>query len=391
MRTPTTTPRSKSLSGCIPAVCQPTRMLFHRREKRETEPAGGLRLGRDDEAPARLIALAVRGDVATPAQVLVHEAPFRRRHRPHRDLAALAADAIRHAVGLDAERLLALAAVAGGINDHAQAPGAAQHDALGQMLHRLDDRTVRPDERLRPGTLDRPAQHPVKLRKHDFRVRSEGLHQRLQQLAQLLLGSELVGLVAHRRRPDRFLRGLALGGNADRLFVIRIEPEAARVVIRQENSRSFFWMSGLVNLLETYRNSREQYPTFDSFLPRVTEYFNGVAPRMHELTDRLQPKVVSTSILDGASGVDPGVKTIVVRFSMPMNKAGPFKDSKLNGGRFDQAGTVLPMPVTLEPARDYAFPLRWLGGQSFVSADGVPLAAVLLRFHTGAASSPKQR
>jgi hypothetical protein len=49
------------------------------------------------------------------------------------------------------------------------------------------------------------------------------------------------------------------------------------------------------------------------------------------------------------------------------------------------------MPVTLEPARDYAFPLRWLGGQSFVSADGVPLAAALLRFHTGAASSPKQK
>ena len=168
-------------------------------------------------------------------------------------------------------------------------------------------------------------------------------------------------------------------------------PEAARVVIRQENSRSFFWMSGLVNLLGTYRNSREQYPTFDSFLPRVTEYFNGVAPRMHELTDRLQPKVVSTSIQDGARGVDPGVKTMVVRFSMPMNKVGPFKDSKLNGGRFDQTGTVLTIPVTLEPARDYVFPLRWSGGQSFVSADGVPPTAALLRFHTGAASSPKQK
>jgi hypothetical protein len=168
-------------------------------------------------------------------------------------------------------------------------------------------------------------------------------------------------------------------------------PEAARVVIRQENSRSFFWMSGLVNLLETYRNSREQYPTFDSFLPRVTEYFNRVAPRMRELTDRLQPKVVSTSIQDGASGVDPGMKTIVVRFSIPMNKAGPFKDSKLNGGRFDQTGTVLTIPVTLEPARDYVFPLRWSGGQSFVSADGVPLTATLLRFRTGAASSQKQK
>ena len=86
-----------------------------------------------------------------------------------------------------------------------------------------------------------------------------------------------------------------------------------------------------------------------------------------------------------------GLKTIVVHFSMPMNKVGPFKDSKLNGGRFDQTGTVLTIPVTLEPARDYVVPLRWSGGQSLVSADGVPLAAALLRFHTGAASSPKQK
>ena len=168
-------------------------------------------------------------------------------------------------------------------------------------------------------------------------------------------------------------------------------PEAARVVIRQENSRSFFWMSGLVDLLETYRKDRQQYPMFESFMPSVVEYFNDVAPGIQDLMDGFQPKVVSTSIADGARGVDPGVTGIVVRFSMAMSRVGPDKSARVSGGRFDASGTVLTIPVTLEAERDYVFPLRWSGGQSFVGANGVPLPATLLRFRTGAgASAPKQ-
>jgi hypothetical protein len=166
-------------------------------------------------------------------------------------------------------------------------------------------------------------------------------------------------------------------------------PEAAQRAIRQENSRSFFWMSDLVALLDAYRGDRRQYPTFESFMPRVAQFFDDLAPRIHELTDRLQPKVISTSIAEGARDVDPGVTGIVVRFSMPMSRVGPAKGSKLSGGRFDETGTVLTIPVTLEPERDYVIPLRWSGGQSFLSADGVPLPATLLRFRTGAAPAPK--
>jgi len=173
-------------------------------------------------------------------------------------------------------------------------------------------------------------------------------------------------------------------------FVMEHEgPEAVQLLIRQENSRSFFWMSGLVDLLESYRNGREQYPTFDSFMPRVAQFFADTAPKIHELTDHFQPKVVSTSIVEGARGVDPGTKQIVVRFSMPMTRVGPNKSSTVSGGRFDTTGTVLTMPVTLEPDRDYAVPLRWAGGQAFVSADGVPLPAVTLRFRTAAAPLSK--
>jgi hypothetical protein len=167
-------------------------------------------------------------------------------------------------------------------------------------------------------------------------------------------------------------------------------PEAARILIGKENSRSFFWISGLVDLLGAYRKDREQYPTFESFMPRVAVFFNQTAANIHDLTDRLRPKVVSTSIADGARDVDPGVTKIAVRFSMPMNPNGPDKSAKVSGGRFDQTGAALTIPVTLEPERDYAIPLRWSGGQPFVSASGVPLPDTVLRFRTGAAPAPKQ-
>jgi hypothetical protein len=104
----------------------------------------------------------------------------------------------------------------------------------------------------------------------------------------------------------------------------------------------------------------------------------------------LQPKVVSTSIAEGARDVDPGTKQIVVRFSMAMTRAGPNKSSKISGGRFDTTGTVLTIPVALEADRDYAIPLRWSGGQSFVSADGVPLPGATLRFRTAPAPPSKK-
>jgi hypothetical protein len=125
-------------------------------------------------------------------------------------------------------------------------------------------------------------------------------------------------------------------------------------------------------------------------MPRVVDYFNGVAPRIQALVDGLQPRVISTSVPDGARQVDPSLKGIVVRFSLPMSRVGPGSTAKLSGGRFDTAGTAVTIPVTLEPERDYALPVRWSGGQSFLSADGVPLPATVLRFRTAAAPSGRQ-
>ena len=166
-------------------------------------------------------------------------------------------------------------------------------------------------------------------------------------------------------------------------YVIEHEGrEPALREVRKENAKSFFWMGSLVDLLETYRQDRQQYPTFESFAPHLVEFFNDVAPGIQDLADRYQPKVISASISDGARDVDPGVKSIVVRFSMPMSRS---------KGRFDSSGTVLTIPIILEPERDYAIPVRWPGGQDFVSEEGVPLPATVLHFRTAAAAPPQKQ
>jgi len=168
---------------------------------------------------------------------------------------------------------------------------------------------------------------------------------------------------------------------------------AARHMIQEDSSRSFLWMSDLCDLLGVYKKSRSEYPTMDSFMPRVVRFFNDEAPRMSELAKRYEdsrPKVISISVADGARDVDAGLTEIVVKFSRPMSTVDLNTDPRFRMGRFDATGTVLTIPVALEPDRDYQFWLRWPNGQGLSSADGTPMQPVSLHFRTRAAS-PQDR
>jgi hypothetical protein len=109
---------------------------------------------------------------------------------------------------------------------------------------------------------------------------------------------------------------------------------------------------------------------------------------MSDLTARYEPRVISIGPADGAQDVDPGLKEVVVRFSVPMSGDEATKDPRFLAPRLDKTGTLLTLPVSLEPNHDYQLPLRWPDGRSFVTADGVPLAAMTVHFRTRAASLP---
>ncbi len=163
-------------------------------------------------------------------------------------------------------------------------------------------------------------------------------------------------------------------------------PDASRKLARQVNTRSFFWVGDLSDLLGQYQKDRQHYPTLESFMPRVAQFLDDLPPRMNELVARYQPRVISVAPADGAQDVDPGLKEVVVRFSLPMSRDALNKDPRFPAPRFDQAGALVTLPVTLEPNHEYQFPLRWPDGRAFLSADGVPLAPVTVRFRTRAAT-----
>ncbi|MGD0667344.1 MAG: DUF4932 domain-containing protein [Bryobacteraceae bacterium] len=55
---------------------------------------------------------------------------------------------------------------------------------------------------------------------------------------------------------------------------------AARNLVRAESAHSFVWVGDLSNLLGQYEKDRQHYPTLESFMPRVAQFFDDLAPRM---------------------------------------------------------------------------------------------------------------
>lgn len=174
-------------------------------------------------------------------------------------------------------------------------------------------------------------------------------------------------------------------------------PEAARRAQESEWANSFLWIGELCDLLATYEKNREAYPTLESFMPKVVRFFNDEAPRIGELQrmyEESRPKVVSMSIANHSQDVDPGVTEIVIRFNRSVRQVGDpqkARDPRFGPIRFDKTGTVLSIPVTLEPDRQYRLPLNWPEGEPFVSADGVPMNAFEVEFHTRHAGATSTR
>ena len=54
---------------------------------------------------------------------------------------------------------------------------------------------------------------------------------------------------------------------------------AAKEALRQDEAQSFYWIGEVFDLLGRYEADRKHYPTFESFLPKVTDYFESLAAR----------------------------------------------------------------------------------------------------------------
>jgi len=169
---------------------------------------------------------------------------------------------------------------------------------------------------------------------------------------------------------------------------------AGELEIRSQRAMGFVWMGELVALLGEYETGRARYPTFAAFMPRIVDYYSGLPSRVERLVadfEQQRPRILSASIRDSATGVDPLLDKIVFHFDQPVDAiislVGNFGGStpELTSARFDPTHTTLTLGVKLEPGRDYVLPL---GPGAFVGRNGYPLQTFVLRFRTAAPAKP---
>jgi hypothetical protein len=177
-------------------------------------------------------------------------------------------------------------------------------------------------------------------------------------------------------------------------YLLASEGRAAAVAeTRLQRGLGFVWMDELVELLGEYEANRATYPSFRAFAPRLVSYYEGLAPRIERELDAFEaqrPRIVKTSIADGARDVDPGLRQLVLTFDKPVSTTNPLKGSfggaipDLSGGSFDASRMVLTIGILLKPDHDYAIPF----GPAFLSDDGYSNRRLDLRFRTRGAREP---
>lgn len=180
-------------------------------------------------------------------------------------------------------------------------------------------------------------------------------------------------------------------------FAFEGEKAAQRQIEYQVKQRHFLWTPELVELLAEYEANRDQYPDFESFFPRVIEFFNDYAPafaRKMEQQGEKAPKVASMTPENGARDVDPDLEAITITFDRPMGGGysfvggGPHYPETIGRPEFDSTRKTVTLKVKLKPDWDYEFWLNRGKFNSFRSEDGVSLKPVRVEFRTGASGSP---
>ncbi len=192
-----------------------------------------------------------------------------------------------------------------------------------------------------------------------------------------------------------------------RYYHARRGPELAAEWVESETDRGFLWIGDLAGVLGDYEKRRDEYPSFESMIPRIAALLADYAGRIDgEILKRKEvlrrrreelaaksPKIVSLVPADGAQDVDPGLQAIVITFDRPMNvqnmafmQLDPATAPKLTGkAAFDASGKIMTIPVELVAEKAYEFALNMEGFLVMGDAQGNPLVPTVVRFRTAKA------
>ncbi len=155
-----------------------------------------------------------------------------------------------------------------------------------------------------------------------------------------------------------------------------------------QQQRGFDWVGSLAREYARFSGARDEYPTFESFLPEIVTFFDEVSREYSERMERA-PKIESIEPANGTEDVDPATSAIRVTFDRPM-RDGRWSVVRTGSGfpqitgalGYDEQRRVLTIPVRLAAGETVRFSLNRTGYMAFVSEEGVPLAPVDVSFTT---------
>lgn len=154
-------------------------------------------------------------------------------------------------------------------------------------------------------------------------------------------------------------------------------------------SNGFIWIGELVDLLGEYENARDQYPTLESFMPRIIEFYDSLARNKKELFDRCVKIKQIDPFHDKAKNVSPSLTQMKITFTKALvgkgfsiwygKKGENHFPITAEGLSYTDNNTAIILPLRLEPGKEYEFVLV---GQHFRATDGYPLLDVGISFKT---------
>jgi len=159
--------------------------------------------------------------------------------------------------------------------------------------------------------------------------------------------------------------------------------------IKSQIGNGFIWTGDLVDLLGIYEHSRDQYPTLESFLPRLISFYDDLANHDKALFSRCPQVSAIEPFKNDADRVSSDIKEMKIVFDKPLTGEGfsiwmgqkgadHFPVTK-NGVKYADNNTSIVLTIDLKPNTDYELILV---GQHFKSADGYPLIDYPIHFKT---------
>jgi hypothetical protein len=171
------------------------------------------------------------------------------------------------------------------------------------------------------------------------------------------------------------------------------DPIQTRRRVLAEQAIGLVWMDDLCDLLRKYESDRQHYPTFQSFLPAVVEFYNSLAPRIDSKIAEFHERSVHVARVEPfpnhSENVDPEIKQLTIVFDKPLDPARGYSINYGSGGQdhfaisgkpqFAPGAKAITVPVELKPGWSYSFVLT---GLAFGSPDGYPLESYEVSFKT---------